>query len=50
MELSEITLVFGAVGVKHVYRDEVTSKYRGLGSAVPALWLVDFCVNQKISD
>lgn len=40
MELSEITLEFGAVGVKHVCRDEVTSlKYKALDSSVPVLWL-----------
>ena len=51
MELSEITLVFEAVGVKHVYRDEVTSlKYRALDSSMPVLWLVAFCINQKIRD
>lgn len=51
MEPSEITLVFGAVGVKRVCRDEVTSlKYRALDSSMPALWLVAFYINQKIRD
>lgn len=46
MELSEITLVFGAVGVKHVSRDEVTSlKCRALDSSMPVLCLVAFCIN-----
>jgi len=46
MELSAITLVFGAVSVKHAYRDEVTSlKYRALDSSMPVLYLVAFCTN-----